>query len=68
MLNMTQADWIMLAVGAFIAVTALVRLMRARRDQLLVQLREQMEAENRRRLAEERRKKQATAEAERKAS
>jgi uncharacterized membrane protein len=36
--NMDVWDWVLLAVGAFIAVTALVSLMRRRRDEVLAEL------------------------------
>jgi len=36
--NMDVWDWVLLAIGGFIAVTTLVRLMRGRRDQLLAEL------------------------------
>jgi hypothetical protein len=66
MLGFDQTDLILLAVAAFIAVHVLVRLMRARRDQLLAQLREQMEAERVRRIAANKRDKEKSS--ERKAS
>ena len=63
-----QTDLALLAVTAFIAVVVLVRLMRARRDQLLVQVRDQMERERARKLADEKRQLKAAKKAERKAS
>jgi hypothetical protein len=44
-LRMVTSDIILLAVGAFIAVATLVRLMRTRRDQLIGQFRTEMTAE-----------------------
>jgi hypothetical protein len=54
-----QADIALLAVAAYVAVVVLVQLMRGRRDQLLGQLRDQMQRERARKLAEEKRKQQA---------
>jgi hypothetical protein len=45
----------LLAIAGFISVTALVRLMRVRRDQLTSELLAQAEAEHRRKQEEERR-------------
>jgi hypothetical protein len=36
--NMDVWDWVILAVGVYLAVTTLVRLMRRRRDEVLAQL------------------------------
>jgi hypothetical protein len=43
--SMDGGDWVLLAVGAFIAVAALTRLMVSHRNQLLVRLRSEMEQE-----------------------
>ena len=53
--QLNQADWALLAVAGYIAVVVLVQLMRARRDQLLTNLRDQMRQERDRKLAEEKR-------------
>lgn len=42
---METRDIILLAIGGFIAVSVLVRLMRARRDELIGQFRSEMNAE-----------------------
>ncbi len=63
-----QTDLALLAVASFIAVVVLARLMRARRDQLLMQVRDQMERERERKLTEEKRQQKAATKAERKAS
>jgi hypothetical protein len=47
----------LLAVAAFVAITAMVRLMRQRRDQLTNELLSQAEAEHRRQAEEERKAK-----------
>ena len=46
--NMDVWDWIILAVGAYLAVTVLVRLMRRRRDEVLAQLDGEAKAERER--------------------
>ncbi|QDU26310.1 hypothetical protein ETAA8_13880 [Anatilimnocola aggregata] len=46
--NMQTSDWVLLAIGAYIAVFALLRLMRQHRDQVLAQLTEQAAAEQQR--------------------
>jgi molybdopterin synthase catalytic subunit len=52
-LNMDATNWVLLAIGAFVAVTGLVRLMRRRRDQVLGELTAQArEEQQRKRLAE----------------
>jgi hypothetical protein len=51
--NMDVWDWVILVVGAYLAITALVRLMRRRRDEVLAQLDAEAKAEReRQRLAE----------------
>jgi flagellar biosynthesis/type III secretory pathway M-ring protein FliF/YscJ len=46
-------NWVLLSIGAFIAVTALVRLMRRRRDEVLAELSaEAREEQHRKRQAE----------------
>jgi hypothetical protein len=50
---MDATTWILAVVGGFLAVTALVRLMRRRRDELFAELSSQARAEQeRKRLAE----------------
>ena len=46
---MSRADIILLAVAAYVAVMALVRLMKARRDVLVADVQRQVEARRRRR-------------------
>ena len=41
---MSRSDVILLAIGAYVAVMALVRLMRRRRDELVADVQRQMEA------------------------
>ena len=48
MLNMPAWDWVLLVIGAFVAVSALARLMRRHRDQVLQQLTEEAAAEQQR--------------------
>jgi hypothetical protein len=48
MLNLNVWDWVLLAVGVYLAITTLVMLMRSRRDQLLAELAATAEAERRR--------------------
>ena len=36
--NMDVWDWVLLAVGGYLAITSLVRLMRRRRDEVLAEL------------------------------
>jgi hypothetical protein len=45
---MSRADIILLAVAAYLAVTALVRLMKARRDVLVADVQKQVEARRKR--------------------
>jgi hypothetical protein len=59
--QLNQADWALLAVAGYIAVVVLVQMMRARRDQLLTNLRDQMRQEHDRKLAEEKRQQAKTA-------
>lgn len=47
-------DIALLVAASYVAVSSLVRLMRQRRDELSVEMRRQLEAEQRRRAAEER--------------
>ncbi|WP_254507025.1 hypothetical protein [Anatilimnocola floriformis] len=50
--NMQPWDWVLLVIGAYIAVSGLLRLMRNRRDQVLAELTAQAAAEQaRQRLA-----------------
>jgi len=46
-------EWILLAVGAFLAVSSLVRLMQRRRDIILQEVRDQAEFESRRQKMEQ---------------
>jgi hypothetical protein len=48
MSNMDVWDWVLLAIGAYVALTALVRLMRRRRDEVLRELETQAHAEQER--------------------
>lgn len=58
--NMQPWDWVLLMMGAYIAVSGLVRLMRNRRDQVLQELTAQAVAEQqRKRLAEKLEKQRA---------
>jgi high-affinity Fe2+/Pb2+ permease len=59
--QLNQADWALLAVAGYIAVVVLVQMMRARRDKLLTNLRDQMRQEHDRKLAEEKRQQAKTA-------
>lgn len=53
MANMDVWTWLLAAVGGFVAVTTLVRLMRRRRDQLFAELTAEAQAEQeRQRIAE----------------
>lgn len=49
-------NWVLLAIGGYLAVTTLVRLMRARRDEVLAELTAQASAARQKQLSEERRK------------
>jgi hypothetical protein len=52
--NMDVWSWVLLSVGAFVAVTSLVHLMRRRRDEVLAELTAQAKAEQqKKRLAEQ---------------
>ena len=52
--NMDVWSWVLLAIGAFVAVTSLVRLMRRKRDEVLAQLTAQAkEEQHKKRLAEQ---------------
>jgi hypothetical protein len=64
MLNMDVWDWVLLAVGAFVAVTTLAGLMRRRRDEVLAELTaEAKEQQRQKRIAAAReRKKQKSGE------
>jgi hypothetical protein len=58
--NMQPWDWVLLVIGAYIAVSGLLRLLRQRRDELLQELTAQAAAEQqRKRLAEELEKQRA---------
>jgi hypothetical protein len=46
--NMDVWDWVILAVGVYLAATSLVRLMRRRRDEVLAHLDAQAKAERER--------------------
>jgi hypothetical protein len=51
--NMDVWSWVLLAIGVFVAVSSLVRLMRNRRDQLLGELTAQVrEEQHRKKMAE----------------
>jgi len=54
-LGLTTTDYVLLAIASYVAIVTLVRLMRARRDELLGQLRSEFAAEKAR-LAEEQRR------------
>lgn len=49
-------NWVLFAIGGYLAVTTLVRLMRARRDEVLAELTAQAGAARQKQLAEDRRK------------
>lgn len=52
--NMDVASWVLLAIGAFVAVTSLVGLMRRKRDEVLAELTAQAKDEqHKKRLAEQ---------------
>jgi flagellar biosynthesis/type III secretory pathway M-ring protein FliF/YscJ len=51
--NMDVWDWVLLVIGAYVAVTTLVRLMRRRRDEVLAELDAQAQAERERKRQEE---------------
>ncbi len=55
--NMGIWDWVLLACGAYVAVTVLVRLMRRRRDEVLAELDAQTQAELERKRQAERNEK-----------
>jgi hypothetical protein len=65
MLNMDVWDWGLLAIGGYVAVTTLVRMMRRRRDEVLAELDAQTQAERERKrqadLEEKRRQKKQKA-------
>ncbi len=61
-------DLLLFGIGSFIAVSALVRLMRARRDQLSAQLHDELKQQQHRRQMEQKKKRQAENAADRKAS
>jgi len=56
-LNLEASDLVLLAIGAYFALTSLVRLMRNRRDELVQQLTAEAEEMQRRKKAEEKAKK-----------
>jgi hypothetical protein len=62
MLGLTTTDYVLLAIANYVAIVTLVRLMRARRDELLGQLRSEFTAEKAR-LAEEKRRAERKAKA-----
>jgi uncharacterized membrane protein len=45
---MTRADWVLISIAAFVAVTSLVRLMQRRRDQVVADVQRQVEAHRKR--------------------
>jgi|SoiMethySBSTD1v2_1073268.scaffolds.fasta_scaffold1160765_2 hypothetical protein len=51
--NMDVWDWVMLALGAYVAVTSLVIMMRRRRDEVLAELAKDAEAARERKRQEE---------------
>ena len=52
--NMDVASWVLLSIGAFVAVTSLVGLMRRKRDEVLAELTAQAkEEQHKKRLAEQ---------------
>jgi hypothetical protein len=55
--NMDVWNWVLLGVGAFVAVTSLVGLMRRRRDEVLSELTAQAKQQQARKRLEERREK-----------
>ena len=59
MLNLEVSDLVLLAIGAYIALTSLVRLMRRRRDELVQELTREAEEMQRQKKAEEKQKKKA---------
>ena len=67
-MNMDVSDLVLLAIGAYLAVTALVRLMRNRRDELVQQLTAEAEEMQRRKKAEEKSKKKKADAGKRKAA
>ncbi|QDU87183.1 hypothetical protein Pla175_05390 [Pirellulimonas nuda] len=40
--GLSRLDWVLLAIAALVAITSLVRLMRARRDHLIADVRQQL--------------------------
>ena len=54
-------DWILLAIAAFVAVTSLLKLMQAYRDDLLKKLRQDFELEQQRLAIEEKQRKKQEA-------
>lgn len=68
MLNMQAGDWVLLVVGAFVAVSALARLMRQHRDQVLQQLTSEAAAEQARQRLARQLEKQRKAKANKKAA
>ena len=67
-MNMDVSDLVLLAIGAYFAVTSLVRLMRSRRDVLVQELTREAEEQQRRKKAEEKNKKKKPEGAKRKAA
>jgi len=66
--NMQTWDWVLLAIGAFIAVSALAKLMRQHRDVVLQQLTQQAAAEQQRQKLAKQLEKQRKAKAAKKAA
>ena len=61
-MNMDVSDLVLLAIGAYFALTSLVRLMRTRRDELVQELtREAEEMQRRKKLEDKNKKKKADA-------
>jgi hypothetical protein len=46
---LTRSDTILLCIAAYVAVTALVRMMKRRRDQVVAEVQQQVEAHRKRR-------------------
>jgi hypothetical protein len=67
-MNMDVSDLVLLAIGGYLAVTALVRLMRNRRDALVQELTREAEEQQRRKKAEDKRNKKKADGAKRKAA
>jgi hypothetical protein len=59
MLGLATTDWALLCIAAYVAIAALVRLMRHRRDELLNKLRSEFAAQRERPSAKEQKEKKA---------